>query len=386
MLKFGSRKTILVLCVFCGAAAMSSPAQTFTTLVNFDETNGAYPAAAPIQGLNGNLYGTAQVGGNLACGTGIGCGTVFEMTPEGTLTTLYSFCTQTDCVDGSQPTAGLFEANNGTFYGTTILGGASSNCPGGCGTVFKITAEGTLSTVHSFDLTDGAEPSVGLVQAANGSFYGTTSEGGASDVCDFVNVGCGTVFKMNPEGTLTRLYSFCDQGNDTCPDGSSPQGALVQASNGNLYGTTVFGGSGYGTVFEITPEGALTLLYSFSSSAGSDPRAGLFQATNGKFYGTTYYGGADSLGTVFSLVPKKPLGPFVETIPTSGKAGTNVTILGNSLKGSTSVTFNGTPASLTVKSNTAITTTVPSGATTGSVEVTTASGTILTSNVKFRVP
>jgi uncharacterized repeat protein (TIGR03803 family) len=197
------------------------------------------------------------------------------------------------------------------------------------------------------------------------------------------------------------LASFCSQTN--CADGEVPIAGLVQATNGNFYGTTSgvegnaiceeFLPSGCGTVFEITAGGKLTTLHRFDAFAdGTIPFGGLMQATNGNLYGTTTYGGVDKeecydlrggCGTVFSLAVG--LGPFVETRPTSGTPGTTVIILGNNLTGSTSVTFNGTSAAFTVVSSYEIKTTVPSGATSGKVKVKTPSST-LTSNANFRVP
>jgi uncharacterized repeat protein (TIGR03803 family) len=480
MSKLSLWKTICFVCVFCAAEATSSPAQTFTTLASFDG-NGANPQASLVQGLDGNFYGTtaggqgtvfkitpggtlttlhtlddvgnppiyvyAQAGlvlatdgnfygttpsgGNLSLCRPFfsppqGCGTVFKITPSGTLTTLHSF----DVTDGAKPSAGLVQATDGNFYGTTISGGATTCNDGyGCGTVFKITPGGTLTTLHSFDGgTDGAFPYAALVQATDGNFYGTAIAGGAN--------GAGTVFKITPGGTLTTLYSFCSQTN--CTDGAEPYG-LVQATDGNFYGTTYYGGADFdGTVFQITPGGTLTTLHSFGFTDGSYPWAGLVQATDGNFYGTTYDGGAHGDGTVFQITPGGtlttlhsfdftdganpyaalvqatdgsfygtttggghpgcgPCGPygtvfslsvglvpFVETLPTSGQVGATVMILGTDLTGATSVTFNGIAAAFTVVSGSEITTTVPSGAATGKVEVTTPQGTLI-SNVNFRV-
>jgi uncharacterized repeat protein (TIGR03803 family) len=345
-------------------------------------TDGAVPEAGLVQATNGNVYGTTSAGGDGAdCSSKSGCGTVFEITAAGKLTTLYSFCSQPNCVDGYNASA-LVQATNGNFYGTTAHGGTNY----GDGTVFEITPAGKLTTLYSFcsqyGCTDGSEPVAGLVQATNGNFYGTTEEGGANFY--------GTVFEITPAGKLTTLYSFCSQTN--CTDGSWPVAGLVQATNGNFYGTTSAGGAnsscyqGCGTVFEITPAGKLTTLYSFCSQPncvdGDAAFTGLVQATNGKFYGTTEGGGADGYGTVFSLAVG--LGPFVETRPTSGKVGTKVIILGNNLKGTTSVAFNGTAAAFEVVSNTEIKTSVPNGATTGYVMVTTPKKK-LKSNVVFRV-
>ena len=486
----------LVLAAALSLGAIAAPlaeAQTFTTLHSFDATDGAYPVAALVQGTDGNLYGTADQGGaNTACGDSSGCGTVFKITPSGTLTTLYSFCSQTNCTDGDFPEAALVQATNGSLYGTTTNGGANTDCGGGfsfgCGTVFKITQGGTLTTLYSFcsqlSCRDGSNPYAGLVQATNGDFYGTTygddystngtvfkitPSGTLTTLYNFCYPGCGeginpvaglvqatngdfygaasqggafgngTIFKITPSGTLTTLYSFCSQSG--CTDGAGPYTGLIQASNGNFYGTTTQGGAyGYGTVFKITPSATLSTLYSFCSQSGcpdgefpttgliqasdgnfygttgsgfstnpgtvfkitpsgmlttlysfcsqsgcpdgEQPSAGLVQHTNGNFYGTTGLGGAGGYGTVFSL--SVGLGPFVETLPTSGKVGTAVKILGTNLTGATSVTFNGVAATFTVKSSSEITTTVPSGATTGKVKVTTPHGT-LASNVNFRV-
>jgi len=340
--------------------------------------DGAGPEAGLVQATNGDLYGTTFVEG--ANGQG---GTVFKITPSGTLTTLYSFCSQSGCTDGAQPEAGLAQATNGDLYGTTAYGGAS-----GDGTVFKITPSGTLTTLYSFcsqgGCTDGANPEAGLVQATNGGLYGTTEAGGAN--------GAGTVFKITPSGTLTTLHSFCSQSG--CTDGAYPEAGLVQATNGDLYGTTNVGGAyggpyadSGGTVFKISASGTLTTLYSFcfqtSCGDGAFPAGGLVQATDGNFYGTASYGEAGNDGSVFSL--NVGLGPFVETQPTSGKVGAAVKVLGTNLTGATGVTFNGGAAVFTVVSPSLITTTVPAGATTGKVQVVTPGGT-LSSNVPFRVP
>jgi uncharacterized repeat protein (TIGR03803 family) len=333
-------------------------------------TDGSGPFGGLVQATNGNFYGTTVGGG------AYGYGTVFKITLSGTLTTLYSFCSQmiTDCTDGAQPWAGLVQGSDGNFYGTTQLGGTA-----GAGTAFKITPSGTLTTLHSFCsqsfCADGVQGYAGLIQATNGNFYGTTYLGGANNA--------GTVFRISSGGTLTTLYNFCVQ--IGCTDGQAPSAALVQATDGSLYGTTPEGGSeGYGEVFKITPTGTLTTVYNFCGQQGcpAGPSAALVQATDGNFYGTAGGGGVDSDGSVFSL--SVGLGPFVETKPTAGKVGAAVNILGTNLTGATSVTFNGTAATFTVVSSSEITTTVPAGATSGKVKVVTSSGT-LTSNVNFRV-
>jgi uncharacterized repeat protein (TIGR03803 family) len=358
-----------------GSVFSITPSDVLTTLYSFCSqsgcTDGLGPTEALLQAANQNLYGTTVLGG---ANNG---GTVFEITANGTLKTLYNFCSQSGCTDGLGPAA-LIQATNGNFYGTTANGGAL-----GYGTVFEVTPSGTLTTLYSFcsqtGCADGKYPAAALVQATDGDFYGTTNQGGANRGKPY-----GTVFKVTASGALTTLHSF------DSTDGASPSAPLIQATDGNFYGTTYFGGAnpnGYGTVFKITPSGAVTTLHSFQSREGSNSYAGLIQATNGNFYGTTRFGGANNAcsggcGTVFSL--SVGLGPFVETLPTSTKVGAGIRILGTNLTGATSVTFNGTPAVFEVVSSSFITTTVPAGATSGNVQVVTPGGT-LTSNVPFRV-
>src|ERR1035437_8809971 len=220
--------------------------------------------------------------GTRACAVLALCATTAIALPAqiATLTTIHRFCSQSGCPDGSDPFAGLVQATNGDLYGTTLSGGTSGTNTNG--TVFKITPGGTLTTLYSFcsqtNCTDGADPYAGLVQAANGNFYGTTYYGGTNHR--------GTVFKITQGGTLTTLYSFCSQTN--CTDCEGPLAGLVQAANGDFYGTTQYAGAnGGGTAFKITPGGTLTTLYSFCSQTnctdGADPYAGLVQAANGDF-------------------------------------------------------------------------------------------------------
>jgi uncharacterized repeat protein (TIGR03803 family) len=414
MHKLNLWKTLCFVLIFSAGATIASPANTFTSLVSFNGTDGTEPFYGTlVQGLNGDLYGTTSYGGTHISGTvfkvtptgtlttvhsfdggaggayaqaglnqgisGIvygtteqggtnGYGTIFQITPTGALTTLHSF----DSTDGAYPRAGLVIASNGKQYGTTENGGSHNY-----GTVFSFTHTGTLTTLHSFDFTDGAYPIAGLVQATNGNFYGTTEGGGTH--------GGGTIFKITLAGTLTTLYNFCAQSG--CADGENPYGGLIQATDGNFYGTTYGGGlNGAGTIFEISSDGTLGTLYDFCSQSsctdGKEPLAGLMQATNGNFYGTTVIGGTNGKGTIFRLATG--LEPFVQALPTSAPIGKEVKILGYQLTGTTSVTFNGTPATFTVVQSTEIKTTVPSGATTGPIVVTTPTGT-LTSNVNFVV-
>jgi uncharacterized repeat protein (TIGR03803 family) len=333
-----------------------------------------------VEGIDGNFYGTTYVGGveNDACPSG--CGTIFRITSSGTLVTLYSFCGpgQGNCLDGSLPNGPLVQSRDGSFYGTTVGGGNTTQCEGGgCGTVFKITPTGSLTTLFSFG-QEGVTPRAGLIQATDGNFYGTTYFGGA------IPLGLGTVFRMTGRGALTTLYTF--NGN---VGGFYPYAPLLQATDGNLYGSTSMGGmADLGTVFEITTEGLLTTLHSFDNTDGANPESELMQGTSGRLYGTTNEGGDLSCnspygcGTVFSL--DIGLGPFVTFVRDAGRVGHSGGILGQGFTGTTGVSLNGIPASFTVVSDTFIKATVPAGATTGYVTVTTPSGT-LTSNVPFHV-
>jgi uncharacterized repeat protein (TIGR03803 family) len=338
---------------------------------------GEIPAAGLVQAADGDLYGTTSGGGASTTACASGCGTVFKMTTDGAITTLYSFCSQAACPngDGQIPVAGLVQAANGDLWGTTLGGGAYGDCCYG-GTVFKITPTGTLTTLHSFGSgSDGEAPVAGLVQATNGDFFGTTLYGGAHAGPN--QSTAGTVFKITPSGTLTTLHSFCSQSG--CEDGCYPRAGLIQATDGNLYGTTSSCGTGgAGTVFKITPGGTLTTLYAFCSQSGctdgKNPATSLVQYTDGNLYGTTL-GGASGYGTVFRL--SVGLSPFAKTQSPSGAVGAVVWILGDDLSGATSVTFNGTAAKFTVAPfGTFLGTHVPTGATSGTVEVVTPTGTL----------
>ena len=411
----------------CAVVVIPASAQTLTVLHSFTGTDGRNPYAALVQATNGMLYGTAQQGGANSSGTVFkittggalttlynfcpvaGCadgsfpkaglvqaqngtfygttsggfGTIFKMTAGGTLSTLYTVCSLSSCTDGETPTAGLIQGSNGALYGTTFAGVAHNNgtafdistsgvlttvynfcsqssCKDGAspeagliqgtdnnfygttyyggtftyyGTLFKISPTETFTSLHSFDGTDGDEPIGGLLQATDGNFYGTTQTDGAN--------GYGTVFRITSTGTLTTLYNFCAVA--SCADGEFPQDSLIQGTDGKLYGTTFEGGAhGDGTIFSITTSGTLTTLHSFDGTDGNQPLASLAQDTNGTFYGTTYSGGTSNYGTVFSL--SVGLGPFVKTQPASGKGGASINILESQLTGATSVTFNGISA------------------------------------------
>ena len=492
MLKQQRLTMVCALLLLCSQAPNAWPETTFKTLLKFDGTNGSAPSNVQlVQGTDGNLYGTTFSGGKNDAGT------VFKMTTAGKLTTLYSFCSKANCADGSNPEVGLLLATNGDFYGSTAFGGVDCPLFGslGCGTVFEITPEGKLTTLYTFcekggECSDGANPEAPLIEGTNGDFYGTTNVGGNSN-------NAGTLFEITPAGKLITLYTFCSEDGIYCHDGANPEGPMVwvpadaadtdgayldgqiintppqlsapylwgadphgggvhyegspcgdgmiwvydqgagaekyqgiywlceeekpadpnfvfglllplgfltdkplttspsrvytlfgtgdgggtngyggvysittakkftvlydfcskakcadgaspnplaEGTDGNLYGTTVQGGSTNskcppafnntcGTVFEITPEGALTTLHSFKGSDGETPYSTLVQATNGIFYGTTFSGGTTGDGTIFSV--STGLGPFVQTVPTMGAVGSSVMILGTDLTGAT---------------------------------------------------
>ena len=339
-----------------GTIFRMSPKGDVTTLYTFEGAAAGCPFQPLVQGMDGDLYGTTGCFGN---------GTIFKITQSGVLATLYNFCSQPNCADGWAPQSPLVQGLDGNLYGTTVAGGAACASTSGCGTIYRITPQGVLTTLHAFNGTDGTDPSGALVLTSDGNLYGTTVLGGDS----------GTVFRFNVgTRTLTTLHSF-----SFSIDGANPGGGVVRGSDGNFYGTTYQGSPDLGgTIFQITPRGVVTTLHNFSGNDGAHCFGALLQGTDGAFYGVTYDGGTFGLGTVFSI--SVGLGPFVKTNPDSGKAGASIKILGTNLTGATAVTFNGVPASFTVNaSGSAIFTTVPAEATTGQVEVSTPGGPLLSS-------
>jgi uncharacterized repeat protein (TIGR03803 family) len=248
-----------------GALFRMTPSGGLTNLYSFGGgADGGSPLASLVQGSDGNLYGTASTGGSN------GFGVVFNLGTHGLFAPLWSF----NSTNGSYPSAPLVQGSDGQFYGTTSAGGAQD-----LGTVFSLSTNGIFNSLVSFDYALGAYPSNGLVQATDGAFYGTASSGGT-------NGGWGTVFRLTADGTLTRLHSFNYQ------DGAYPVGGLVQATDGNLYGTTSQGGvGGQGTVFQMTTNGVLTTLVWFKGTNGASPQGTLIQARDGYFYGTAEFGG-----------------------------------------------------------------------------------------------
>jgi uncharacterized repeat protein (TIGR03803 family) len=269
---------------------------------------------AVIQAKDGNFYGTTAGGAN-------GAGAFVKITPDGVETVLYSFGASPS--DGAQPNRAVIQASDGNFYGTTISGG-DNYCPNilgdshNCGTVFKITPEGVETILHSFGASrsDGDQPDAGVLEASDGNFYGTTDDGGANTCLGIgidveVTNNCGTVFKVTPDGVETVFYSF----GASLADGQTPVGNVIQASDGNLWGTTSAGGglpcadpnSCGGTVFRITLSGEETIVYRFPSTPADlgDVSGVFFQGIDGNFYGTTLTAGPyeNPGGIVYQLTP-----------------------------------------------------------------------------------
>lgn len=272
----------------CGTIFEVMPGGTETVLHSFKGgSDGRVPYAGLILDAQSNLYGTASAGGGSGC-YGKGCGTVFELASGGGETVLHSFTG----ADGSFPRGVLITDAEGNLFGTTGDGGTS-----GYGTVFKLTPKGTETILHSFTLgSDGGYPSSGPIADSSGNLFGTTYIGGASHL--------GTVFEVTSEGAESVLYSFCGRAN--CIDGAYPTAGLIADAQGNLYGTTLEGGSqDFGTVFKLTRTGTEAVLYSFTGkSDGGLPIAGLIADSRGNLYGTTQRGGALGYGTVFKVTPK----------------------------------------------------------------------------------
>ncbi len=273
------------------SAALQAQTYTGKTIYNFTGgANGVEPLfSGVVRDSAGNFYGTTYAGG------AHNRGTVFKIDPQGEQTVLYNFAGP----DGATPYAGLILSPAGVLYGTTHEGGTANAtwCTRGCGIVFQVDLDGNEKTLYRFTgAADGGSPVGGLIRDAAGNLYGTAEVGGASY--------CGTVFKVDPEGVETVLHTFTGPPDD----GEGPQASLIQDSAGNFYGTTSSGGTaGFGTVFELQASGQESVLYSFkgnsfkSKADGSDPIASLLRDAQGNLYGTTFFGGLDTIGTVFKV-------------------------------------------------------------------------------------
>jgi uncharacterized repeat protein (TIGR03803 family) len=472
---------IALLAILVMAAALPAYAQTFTQLYNFGTKSGdaLNPQGAVAQGLDGDFYSTSSSGG------ANNWGSVFKVTPDGTERVLYSFCSQKNCTDGNTPHGGLTLRPDGHFLGTTEFNGVG--VANSSGTIFDVSPTGTLATLHTFTGPDGAAPMSPPIEGPDGSFYGVTSSGGGTQNCGTIYrmtgagftllyqflhpiaEGCtpvgplvlgsdgsfygttkyggtyefGTIFRvtLNP-GMATRVTVLADVG---ALNGFSPD-YIIQGNDGNFYGITSGDAFSSGTVFKLTPTGTLTTLlisgetqgvtfaglgqasdgnlYGTASATVEDPYHYLdslfqvtpagngssvydfncngfvgvcyraqhpssppVQGTNGLLYGSTSGGGTGTgchggCGVFYSWDNNLP--PFVTTVESMGPVGSSVEVLGQGFNSSTTVAFNGTPAVVHVQSATSLSTKVPAGATTGFLTVITSTGT-LTSNKKFIV-
>lgn len=381
-----------------GVAFKITPAGTQTILYNFDVTHGSNPNGGLVMGTDGNFYGTSEHGGAHAYGN------IFQLTAAGILKVLYDF---TGDADGGYPLAPPIQGTDGNFYGTTYPGVAykisskgsfkvikkipstpygalvqgtdgafygmtEQGGTSGVGTIFRILKT-SVTTLYNFDSTHGAFPYGALVQGSDGNFYGTTSGGGSANA--------GVIFQVTAKGALSVLYNF-DPAHPA--NGYQAFAGLVAATDGNLYGSTIFGGSGNsGVLFKITTAGTYSVLSNFDTTHGAGAYPTPLQYTSGKFFGLTSKGGAAGKGVAYSL--DNGVGPFVALTSTLGLVGKPVGVLGNGLTGTTAVKFNGATAKFNVVSDTYLTATVPSGET-GFITVTTPSGTLSSSKQYFVTP
>jgi uncharacterized repeat protein (TIGR03803 family) len=279
---------LVFICTLLTAFAGNAFADSFSTLYTWP--NGAGPSGGLVQADDGNLYGAAF---GVAGAT---FGGIFQLTPSGTYSTIYSFNSQSQ-----QNPFVSFQGADGTLYGGTLTGGET-----GAGYLFRVTTAGTLTTIYTFSgAADGGGP-ISLIQGTDGNLYGLTYQGGTMSACG--NVGCGTIFRVTTSGSLTTLYSFSGGADGSLQNG----GSLVEGSDGNLYGTTVTGGTtaecgfyspGCGTVFKITLSGTFTSLHVFSGGTGTDGSnpGVIIQGADGSLYGITNAGGSGSAGTVYSM-------------------------------------------------------------------------------------
>jgi uncharacterized repeat protein (TIGR03803 family) len=258
-----------------GTVFKVSPTGTLTVLKTFDYAEGAYPYGSLVLGRDGDFYGMTSAGGIYSYGT------IFKISPAGTFTVLTSFTDAT----GTSPWGSLVQGSDGDFYGLTSNGGSNGN-----GTIFKMNPTGTLAVLHDFDYANGAHPQGSLVQGSDGDFYGLTSSGGSN--------GAGTIFKITASGAFAVLQHF------DYAEGASPWGSLVQAHDGDFYGMTHQGGMYYsGTIFKISPTGTFTVLSHLSHDAGTNPLGSLVLGSDGDLYGMASSGGRYGRGTVFKTSP-----------------------------------------------------------------------------------
>jgi uncharacterized repeat protein (TIGR03803 family) len=303
----------------CGTVYKIAPDGTQTVIYMFkDDLDGREPrSGALVLDKKGNLFGTTLHGGSRGCANGLGCGSIFKIAPDGSKKTLYAF---KGMVDGLYPYSGVVADKDGNLYGATAGGGDMSCGPvAGCGVVFKYSRKGEFSVLHAFTAgADGSFPNGSVSVDAAGNVYGTTNTGGTG-TCDGPTPGCGTVFKITPDGTTQILYNF--QGGS---DGAGPMAEVVLGPDGALYGTAAGGGDaqcGCGTVFRLALDGGFTILHQFTGIDGKRPYAPLTFDRFGNLYGTTNGGGSkcgtEGCGTIFKIDTS---GVFTSLYSLTGKA------------------------------------------------------------------
>lgn len=287
---------VLLLAIVCANLSIQAADATLTLLAYFSATNGADPWAALVQGSDGNFYGTTYSGGpttNVSdVGKHPGLGTVFKVTPDGVLTSLVAFYGTNGC----HPRAELLQGRDGNFYGTTCWGGSETNVmPGGeigYGTVFKMSPDGALVTLLSFNGTNGASPTGGLVEGADGNLYGTTRFGGASfsdprAANGYGAPGDGTIFRISTNGEFATIFSFT-------PDtpGDQPMVSLTPGSDGFLYGIACYGPFNCGEIFRTSLDGTFTPIAALDSTIGTAWLSALIESRDGRFYGVSQFSAA----------------------------------------------------------------------------------------------
>lgn len=340
-----------------GSVFRITPDGKLRTMYEFNgDLNGGAPVSAPIQSVSGHYYGTTP--GEY----GLHWGSIYKVTENGNFTLLHAF----NGADGSFALGPLIQGTDYHFYGVAEGGGKYN-----AGVIFRVTAGGYYKVVHDFDVTHGQHPAGPLIQANDGNFYGTAYDGGSGAALP----GAGVIFKMTPSFKFTVLHNF--SGGD---DGANPAGGLVEASDGNFYGTNIFGGAnGYGVLFRITPGGAFTVLHDFDQRTGWLAQMTLLQHTNGKLYGQTTQGGSAGVGVFFRLDAGLPR--FVTFLTVYGRVGAHVVILGQGFTPNSVISFNGVRAVSPEIHPTFIKAIVPDGATTGAITVTTTGGTLKSNKV-----
>lgn len=351
-----------------GTVFKVSTGGTFTTLHSFstvqgdDNADGANPVAGVTQGTDGAYYGVTTVGGD------VGFGEFYKVTSSGTFTSLHDF----GGVEGANPQASLLLADDGNFYGTAPKGGANNN-----GTVFQLTPSGTVTVVHFFSGADGANPTGGLIEGSDCYLYGTTYNGGSN--------GSGTVFRLSKDGkTYQVLYNFTgltyNGKSFVNNDGAGSNATLAKGTDGNFYGVCYNGGAnGSGTVFQVTPTGVLTPLHEFAyyynysiNSDGANP-SGILQASDGNYYGTGIYGGAHGYGTVYKVsYTGLAIVGLSPNVVSAGGGNFTLTVNGMGFVSGATVNWNGTALSTTYVSASQLTAVVPANliASTGYASVT----------------